>query len=318
MSSASDSGPRPPASRFAGVARAGWYLALVLASAAGGAAALFGRDRGDVVPAGPTHLEVSYSEPAPPPADPSVLRVCADPNNLPFSNDREQGFENAIARILGDELDRRVEYYWQPQRRGFIRTTLNAGWCDVVTGVPADYELVATTRPYYRSTYVFVSRRGAPAQPSSLDDQRLKTMRIGVEMTGEDGDNPPAVQALASRHLVDNMRGYLVYGDYSTPDPPRRVIDAVANGEVETSIAWGPLAGYFARQSSAEPLVITPVTPEQDRRGVRFTFDIAMGVRHRDHALKDALDGALARRAPEIRRVLREYGVPLLPAGGAS
>jgi len=247
-----------------------------------------------------------------------VLRVCADPNNLPFSNDREQGFENAIARIVAGELNRRVEYHWQPQRRGFVRTTLNAGWCDVVVGVPAHYELVATTRPYYRSTYVFVSRRGAGTRPTSLDDPRLRTMRIGVEMTGEDGDNPPAVQALASRHLVDNMRGYLVYGDYSMPDPPRRVIDAVANGEVETSIAWGPLAGYFARQSSAEPLVITPVRSEADGRGVTFTFDIAMGVRRRDETLRTALDSALLRRASEIRRVLREFGVPLLPLGGAS
>jgi mxaJ protein len=268
--------------------------------------------------AGPTHIEVAYSEPAPPPDDPGLLRVCADPNNLPFSNDRQQGFENAIARIVADALGRHVEYHWQPQRRGFIRTTLNAGWCDVVVGVPAHYELVSTTRPYYRSTYVFVSRRGAPSRPSSLDDPRLKRMRIGVEMTGEDGDNPPAVQALASRHLVDNMRGYLVYGDYSTPDPPRRVIDAVANGEVETSIAWGPLAGYFARQSSAAPLVITPVTPEDDGRDVTFAFDIAMGVRRRDRTLRDALDRALVQRAPEIRRVLHEFGVPLLPPGGPS
>jgi mxaJ protein len=283
----------------------------------GAAVALFGGQRHRSAPAPPTHIEVSFAEPEPPSPDPSTLRVCADPNNLPFSNDREQGFENAIARIVAEDLDRRVEYHWQPQRRGFIRTTLNAGWCDVVIGVPSRYELVATTRPYYRSTYVFVSRRGAPARPSSLDDPRLRTQRIGVEMTGEDGDNPPAVQALASRHLVDNMRAYLVYGDYSTPDPPRRVIDAVANGDVETSIAWGPLAGYFAPRSSA-PLVVTAVSPERDGQGVSFTFEIAMGVRRGDRALREALNGALARRAARIRRVLERFGVPLLPLGGTS
>jgi mxaJ protein len=264
----------------------------------------------------PTRIVVGSTEPRPVSPDPSVLRVCADPNNLPFSNDRRQGFENEIADLVGRDLGRRVEYYWQPQRRGFIRTTLNAGWCDVVMGVPAEFEKARPTRPYYRSSYVFVIRRGA-RRIRSLDDPRLRRTRIGVEMTGEDYDNPPAVQALAARHIIDNVRGYLVYGDYSKPDPPRRVIDAVASGEVDTAIAWGPLAGYFAARS-ATPLDLVPIAPERDGPGLSFAFDIAMAVRRRDTALHDALDAVLARRAREIRAILEKFGVPLLAQGGRS
>ncbi len=265
----------------------------------------------------PSHIVVGASEPAPPPPDPGVLRVCADPNSLPFSNARQQGFENEIAALVARDLGRRVAYYWQPQRRGFIRTTLDAGWCDVVPGVPARFERARTTRPYYRSTYVFISRRDRQAPIHSLDDPRLQRIRIGVEMTGEDYENPPALQALASRHIIDNIRGYLVYGDYSTPDPPRRVIDAVADGDVDTAIAWGPLAGYFALRARV-PLAIAAVTPGREVPGLAFAFDIAMAVRRNDRQLHDALDRVLAARGREIRRILERYGVPLLTPGGAS
>jgi mxaJ protein len=267
-------------------------------------------------PVGPGHLVVASTEARPAPPRASVLRVCADPNNLPFSNDREQGFENAIARLAARELGRRLEYYWQPQRRGFIRTTLNAGWCDLVIGVPARFDLARTTRPYYRSTYVFVSRAGrAPIR--SLDDPRLRAVRVGVEMTGEDAENPPALQALARRRIFDNVRGYLVYGDYSTPDPPRRVIDAVANGDVDTAIAWGPMAGYFASRVPTR-LTVAAVSPVDDGPGLQFTFDIAMGVRHGDAALAGALDRVIDRRGHEIRTILRRFHVPLVGAGGRS
>jgi mxaJ protein len=261
-------------------------------------------------PAEPGHLVVASSEPSPSPPSPDVLRVCADPNNLPFSNDARQGFENVLAELVARDLGKRVSYYWQPQRRGFMRTTLNAGWCDVVMGVPASFNAARPTRPYYRSAYVFVWRRGR-APIHSLDDPRLRHLRIGVEMTGEDYDNPPAVQALASRHIIDNMRGYLVYGDYSMPDPPRRVVDAVANGEVDTAIAWGPLAGYFAARSTV-PLDMAPIVPERDGGGLLFAFDIAMAVRRSDRSLHDALDRVIARRQREIADVLVGYGVPLM------
>jgi mxaJ protein len=267
-------------------------------------------------PGAPHHLDVRTNDPAPTAPDPGVLRVCADPNNLPFSNARLEGFENAIADLVARDLRKRVDYYWQPQRRGFIRTTLAAGWCDLVIGVPSGYERVRTTDSYYRSTYVFVSRRDGPAI-RSLDDPRLRRLRIGVEMTGEDAENPPALEALAARHLVDNLHGYLVYGDYSTPNPTRGAIDAVANGEVDTAIAWGPRAGYFGSRERV-PLRIDPVTPDRAEPGVPFTFAIAMGVRRGDRALCDALNGVLARRRQAIDAILRRYGVPLLPLGARS
>lgn len=245
----------------------------------------------------------------------AALRVCADPNNLPFSNDRGEGFENKIAEIVARDIGRPVEYVWQPQRRGFIRTTLNANRCDVVIGVPAGFDPVRTTKPYYRSTYVFVSRRDRKLHVQSFDDPRLKRLRIGIQITGDDYENPPAAQALASRQIVQNVRGYTVYGDYSRPNPPRALIDAVANGAVDVAVAWGPLAGYFARRERVA-LDTTPVSPQAEGRFVRFVFDIAMGVRRNDRELAAALDGARARRRAEISRVLVNYGVPLVEARG--
>jgi len=245
----------------------------------------------------------------------AALRVCADPNNLPFSNDRGEGFENKIAEIVARDLGRPLEYVWQPQRRGFIRTTLNAHRCDVVIGVPAGFDPVRTTKPYYRSTYVFVSRRDRNLHVQSFDDPRLKRLRIGIQITGDDYENPPAAQALASRQIIQNVRGYTVYGDYSRPSPTRALIDAVANGAVDVAVAWGPLAGYFARRERVA-LDTTPVSPPAEGRFVRFVFDIAMGVRRNDRELAAALDGARARRRAEIKRVLVNYGVPLVEARG--
>jgi quinoprotein dehydrogenase-associated probable ABC transporter substrate-binding protein len=239
------------------------------------------------------------------------LRVCADPNNLPFSNQRREGFENRIAAIVARELHRPLTYFWLPQRRGFVRNTLTANQCDVVIGVPAESGMLRPTRPYYRSTYVFVSRQDRALHLRSFDDPRLKTLTIGIQVTGDDYANPPAAQALAARQIVENVRGYTVYGDYSQPDPPRRLIDAVASQKVDVAVAWGPLAGYFARR---EPVAmeVTPVSPQADSRFVRFVYDIAMGVRRDDTALARRLDDVIARRHDEIRRVLIEYGVPLV------
>src|SRR5579884_3825551 len=180
-----------------------------------------------------------------PAAGPAALRVCSDPNNMPFSNEQRQGFENRIADLVARDLGRRVEYFWAPQRRGFVRNTLRARQCDVIMGVPAGYELARPTRPYYRSSYVFVSRRGRIDSVRSFDDPRLARLRIGIQLVGSDYANPPAAQALAARHLVANVRGYTVYGDYSRPDPQRGVVDAVAKGEVDVAVVWGPLAGYY-------------------------------------------------------------------------
>ena len=238
------------------------------------------------------------------------LRVCADPNNLPFSNDRGQGFENRIATLIARDLGTRVEYTWWAQRRGFVRNTLNAGSCDVIVGVPAHYEMVRTTQPYYRSSYVFVTRRDRGLHISSLDDPVLRTLRVGVHLIGDDYANSPAAHSLARRGITSNVVGYTLYGDYSKPNPPARLIEAVENKDVDVAVAWGPLAGYFAKQSRI-PLELHPVTPEKD--GVMtYAFDIAMGVRRRDSTRSAALDNEIARRRPEIERILSDYGVPLV------
>src|SRR5436190_7725905 len=166
-------------------------------------------------------------------AQPPALRVCADPNNMPFSNERGEGFENRIADLVARDLGRRLSYFWLPQRRGFIRNTLNANRCDVVMAVPSAFEAARPTLPYYRSTYVFVSRRDQGPRIRSFDDPRLTTLRIGIQLTGDDYDNPPAAQALAVRHITQNIHGYTVYGDYSASDPQRGVMDAVADGAVD-------------------------------------------------------------------------------------
>jgi mxaJ protein len=240
---------------------------------------------------------------------PGVLRVCADPNNLPFSNERGEGFENKIAELLAEDLHEKLEYTWWAQRRGFIRNTLKAGACDVVVGVPASFELAQTTAPYYRSSYVFVYRKDKKLNVNSFDDPALRRLKIGVQVIGDDGANSPPAHALASRGVVENVRGYTVYGDYSEPNPPARIIDAVARGDVDVVVAWGPLAGYFAQRERV-PLAVVPVSPQIDLPFLPFVFDISMGLRRGDDALRQQLEDFLERRRPEIEKILDEYGVP--------
>jgi len=264
-----------------------------------------------VAGAGMTVRHVANATSAMPPLP--ALRVCSDPNNLPFSNADEEGFENRIAEIVAAELGRRVEYTWMAQRRGFIRNTLNARRCDVIIGIPASMDMLLTTRPYYRSTYVFVTRRGAP-RVASFDDPQLRTMRIGVHLVGDDGTNSPPVHALTQRGIVGNLVGYTVYGDYAQPNPPARLVEAVARGDVDVAIAWGPLAGWVAQRSRV-PLDLVPVTPQIDLPFLPHVYDIAMGVRRTDVALRDSLEGVIARRRADIDAVLVEYGVPMVGRG---
>lgn len=254
-----------------------------------------------------TAAGVAHAQSAPPLPP---LRVCADPNNLPFTNARGEGFENALAELVARELGTTLEYVWRPQRRGFVRHTLNAGECDLVMGVPVGYDPVRTTRPYYRSTYVFVSRADAPVRVTSLADRALRRLRIGIHVVGD--ENPPPMTALARRGIIDNVAGYSIYGDYAEPNPPARLIEAVAKGEIDVAIAWGPLAGYFARRQPV-PLTLTPVPAESDPSGQPWTFPIAMGMRRSSTALATALDRILVADAPAIRRLLERYDVPLLP-----
>lgn len=240
---------------------------------------------------------------------PGVLRVCADPNNLPFSNRRLEGFENRIAALVARELNVKVEYTWRAQRRGFIRETLRAGACDVIIGMPSSLELALTTAPYYRSTYAFVYRKDKGLNIRSFDDAALRDLRVGVQMVGDDFANTPPAHALAGRHIIQNVKGYSVYGDYAEENPPARIVEAVARGEVDVAVAWGPLAGYFARRQRV-PLEVVPVSPQIDLPYLPFVYDISMGVRRGDDAFREQLDEILSRKSPEIEAILDEYGVP--------
>lgn len=244
-------------------------------------------------------------------ANAATLRVCADPNNLPYSNQQRQGFENRIAELIAKDMGREVEYFWFPQREKFFRKTLNSHVCDVVMGVPEGFEEAATTRPYYRSTYVFITRRASHLGIHSLDDPRLRTLRIGVQILGDQNDNLPPVNALISRGIVKNLVGFSIFGNLNETDPPADVIRALEEGKVDLAVVWGPLGGYFSRKSPV-PLEITPVPDDRMHPEISFHFDIAIGVRADDTELRTTLDRELDRRRPEIEKILRAYGIPQL------
>ncbi len=239
------------------------------------------------------------------------LRVCADPYNMPFSNDREEGFENKIAHVVASDLNASVVNYWWPQRRGFLRNSILSGYCDVLIGAPVGLDPVATTKPYYRSTYYFVYRADRGLTIRSLDDSILKHLRIGVNMIGYDATNTPPAQALSSHGVV----GLVGFGNFLNPDPkadhPQDIIDAVAKDSIDVAIVWGPKAGYWAKR---EPVPLTLVAlPDSDPvSGMPFAFSMAMGVRHRDKELKARLDSVIDRRHGEILRVLEAYNVPMI------
>jgi quinoprotein dehydrogenase-associated probable ABC transporter substrate-binding protein len=233
------------------------------------------------------------------------LRVCADPDNLPLSNAEGGGFENRIAEIVAAEMGAQLRYEWLPLRRGFVRKTLGEGLCDVFIGVPADFERVMTTRAYYRSSYVFVDAPSARGV-GSFDDPRLGTMRIGVQLVGNDLAATPPGHALAMQGYVDNVRGYTIYG---TGPVSQRMVDALARGELDAALVWGPQAGYFAARS-ATPLDVRLARAPEGLTGVPFEFDIAMGVRRGDRSLRDELDAVIERRRADIDAILAAYAVP--------
>ena len=239
------------------------------------------------------------------------LRVCADPNNLPFSNRQLDGFENKIAQLVANELHATVRYTWMPQRRGFIRRTLKAGLCDLVIGVPANYDMVLATTPYYRSSYVFVYPKSRAVPLRSFDDPVLRDLRIGLHEAGEDGANQPPAHALARRGIVSHIVPYAMWDADSVANPPGRVIDAVAAGEIDTAIVWGPFGGYFAqRQKTA--LEVVAVEPDAGSPALPFVYDISMGVRPGEDAFKQELEDIIDRRRSEIHGILLRFGVPLI------
>jgi mxaJ protein len=241
-------------------------------------------------------------------ADDVPLRVCADPNNLPFSDSAGAGFENKIVGLVGAYLHRPLEFVWRAERRGFVREGLNAGECDLVAAIPSGARIALATRPYYRSTYVFVSKPGEPPV-TSLDDPSLRTRKIGVQLIGDDGMNSPPAHALTQRGIVENVGGFMVYGDYRDDHPLSGIVHAVATGEVDVAAVWGPVAGYFAAKEKP-PLVVTAIEGNVEAR-LPVTFDISMGVRRTDKPLKAQVDSALSSLAPQIGTILAAYGVPV-------
>lgn len=252
-----------------------------------------------------------------PKPEPRVLRVCADPNNLPFSNSRGEGFENKLAEMVAADLGAKIQYVWWAQRRGYARNTLKEGRCDVWPGVASGVQMLSPTRPYYRSTYVFLTRADRGLDITSFDDPRLRRLKIGVQMIGDDASNTPPAHSLARRGIVQNVRGYMLYGDYRKPNPPAAIVDAVDRGEIDVAVVWGPLAGYFAGKAD-HPLRLAPVQPWLDGPQWPMVFDVSMGTRREDAELRAELDGSLDRNRGRIDRLLAEYRAPRVDAPNSS
>lgn len=233
-----------------------------------------------------------------------ALRVCADPDNLPLSRADGSGFENRIAQLAAEDMQRPLEYTWLPDRRGFVRKTMGAHLCDLIIGVPAAFERTLNTQPYYRSSYVMVERSDAPAV-RSFDDPALGTLRIGVQLIGNDLAASPPGAVLAQHGYIDNVSGYPIVGD--TPSA-QRAVDAIDRGEIDAAFLWGPQAGYFAKRSTVPLRVVALPAPQ----GTRFDFAIAMGVRRGDTQLRERLDDFIRRRRADIGRILAQYDVPVV------
>jgi mxaJ protein len=255
---------------------------------------------------------VALATPPSTPADaPAVreLKVCADPNNLPFSNAKEEGFENKLVSLIAAELGAKVRYVWWAQRRGNVRETLNEGLCDLIPGVGSSLEMLGTTRPYYRSTYVVVTRSDRGLDIASFDDERLPGLKIGVQLIGDDFSNTPPAHALSKRGLIDNVRGFMVYGDYAKPDPQAAIVEAVASGEIDVAFVWGPVAGYFAPRQPV-PLKVVPLAAPFDGPQLPMVFDVSLGTKKENRQLRAEIEEVLARRSGDVRALLASYGLP--------
>jgi mxaJ protein len=243
-------------------------------------------------------------------AKPGVIRVCADPDNMPLSNQRGEGFEQKIAELLAKEWKAKVEYAWWPVRRGFFARALNGRYCDVAIQAPAGFDMAGVTRPYFRSGYVFVTRKDSGLDIKSLADPRLKKLKIGVNLLNSDAENTPPAMALSQYGVVGNLVGFSTF--YTDTERPEDIVKAVAKKDVDIAIVWGPLAGYFARKSPVS-LSLVPLPERDSLSDYQFQFNIGMGVRRRDRELRDSLQTVLDRRAPEIQAILRQYNIPTFP-----
>jgi quinoprotein dehydrogenase-associated probable ABC transporter substrate-binding protein len=236
--------------------------------------------------------------------DPKVLRVCADPRNLPFSNEAGQGFENKLAEMLAQKLGKSLAYTYYPGATGFIRNTLNAHKCDVVMGYPQGDDFVQPTNPYYRTAYVLIARKNAGLDGiESLEDARLRGKKIGI-IAG----TPPATN-LAVNGLLSSIRSYPLVIDTRFDSSTDKMFKDLEAGEIDVALMWGPIGGYFAKNSKAD-LDVTPLIHEKS--GPRMAYRIGMGVRHADQNWKRELNRFIADNREAIDALLASYGVPLL------
>ena len=231
------------------------------------------------------------------------LRVCADPNNLPFSNEAQEGLENRVIDLLAEELGKEVRYTWFPQSVGFVRNTLRLRQCDLISGITTTSEKVQNTNPYYHSAYAIVQRASLQPPIESMEDERLSSLKLGVV-----AGTPPA-DILAANSLLGQVTPYHLVADTRRNSPARDAVMDVASGETDVAFIWGPIAGYFSQQSE-EPLLVTPLLNEDSR--VRMNYRVSMAVRFNETDWKHTVNEALANIQPQIDEVLREYAVPLL------
>ncbi len=236
--------------------------------------------------------------------DPKVLRVCADPRNLPFSNEKGEGFENKLGELFAEKLQKKLDYMYFPQATGFVRMTLAAHRCDVIMGFPQGDDLVQGTNPYYRTAYALVAKqRSGLDDVATLEDARLKDKRIGIV-----AGTPPATN-MAVAGLMANARPYPLMIDTRVDSSSAAMIKDLMSGEIDAGVLWGPMAGYFAKQASP-PLHVTPLVKETS--GPRLAFRIGMGVRPADQNWKRQLNRLIQENQPAINKILLDFGVPLL------
>src|SRR4029077_6485023 len=269
-----------------------WLLALLIL-----AAAPLGRDiaRAQVNDGGDLSIEL---------IDPKVLRVCADPRNLPFSNEKGEGFENKLAELFAAKLQKKLDYMYFPQATGFVRVTLGSHRCDVIMGFPQGDDAVQGTNPYYRTAYALVAKQGSGLDDvTTLEDERLKTRHIGIV-----AGTPPATN-MAVAGLMANAKPYALMIETRIDSSAEAMINDLAKGEIDAGVLWGPIAGYYAKRVDP-PLHVTPLVKETT--GPKLVYRIGMGVRAADQNWKRQLNRLIQENQPAINKILLDFGVPLL------